>query len=1006
VFLRDLSKYRLGVPLKQSFRFAHEPIHQAGAMPFIGRQAELNAFIERILFSNGGSFLLTGYRGVGKTSFVNQTIEALEKLLPWAETYLGKTELLAVHLNMARPLQPAELMHHIIRRLYDKLLEKNIFPNLDPELQEQLTLAYHRTSVNMTRTVSDGKEGNLGLSEVTIDAGAFKTTLKPSLGYKQTRSQNYQAVFLGYDDKAAEYDVIEIARRLTTGYTPPRLRNSRLQLRRNSRQFTRIKIIFVFDEMDKLEEFFVETNGSQQLFIDHLLSHLKNLFTTSGISFVFVAGKDLHERWLDDLGRGDSIYESVFSYDKYLPCMWADVNQICESFVDYTVLPDQPALHSGECPRCAASTIAFRMFCHQCGAYLLDVNETRALFEDFKKYLAYKGRGLPRRIIRGFNEYVQWNDQRPILVFTHQEIRRIRFYAGLQDLLAENLPKLFGTVAEESIGSQEDKQRLGIYYLIDWMLQRGQRSFSLSDAIRASEQLSKKVALAAEVAPQLLNNIIEILNRDEYLEEVKPSPDQVQVVEASAKSEKIYRLPLRRLNEIAGSTDAFEEEAHSLDSSRNVPTRIGRYRIQEEIGQGGMAIVYRAIDTQSNQEVALKLTKASSNASDAQIIKYFKREAEILKLLEHPNIVRYHDSGDADGQFYIAMEYVDGTNLSLVLSKHGRLATDLALHIFKPLLQALQYVHEQGFIWNDIKPANVLLSRSGKVYLTDSGVTKAKQKSTQSTQIIAGTPTYMAPERYTYQSDERSDIYALGVTFYEVITGTLPSNSLSDEIIPPSQLVQILPTLEEIILKCLAKHPQRRYQSVHELTLALNSLPMQQVEHHALGSILEKTLHKSQYEGRDLPTEVPRGNENTMFPTVFPLPPIQSAPIKIESDQPQQSTNDTVVAETLSTILNDANLSDNAFLISKPEGVTYRVAKSAETTLGRDARNDIQLEHPKVSRFHARIIAENDRYYLEDLNSIQGTKVNQSRIRGRYELHHQDKIQIARFAFEFQVREP
>jgi serine/threonine-protein kinase len=124
---------------------------------FIGRQSEMETLAERILFSEGGSFLVTGYRGVGKTSFINQVVKKLEDALPWAENFLGETEIVDIYLNVARPVQPSEIMHHVIRRLYDRLIEKGIYPMLDPELKDALTLAYHRTSVNMARKLAESK---------------------------------------------------------------------------------------------------------------------------------------------------------------------------------------------------------------------------------------------------------------------------------------------------------------------------------------------------------------------------------------------------------------------------------------------------------------------------------------------------------------------------------------------------------------------------------------------------------------------------------------------------------------------------------------------------------------------------------------------------------------------------------------------------------------------------------------------------------------------------------
>ena len=147
----------------------------------MGRQAELNALTSRLLFSEGGSFLVTGYRGVGKTSFVNQVIRRLREALPEAEPFLGRTELLDVQLNLARPVKAAELMHHIIRRLYDRLRERGLYARLDADLQEALELAYRRTSVNMTRKMAEASEQSFGVNEASLGGGMAQAGLKLSM---------------------------------------------------------------------------------------------------------------------------------------------------------------------------------------------------------------------------------------------------------------------------------------------------------------------------------------------------------------------------------------------------------------------------------------------------------------------------------------------------------------------------------------------------------------------------------------------------------------------------------------------------------------------------------------------------------------------------------------------------------------------------------------------------------------------------------------------------------
>src|SRR5262245_53048735 len=152
---RPVDNFEVAIPLRMNFRFGYEPIRDATSNRFVGRERELTGLVERLEYSHGGSFLLTGYRGVGKTSFVNQVIKRLEERMP----------VLDVYLNLSRALKPAELMHHIIRRLYGRLQEKGYYAQLSPALQTELRLAYYRTSANMARKVSENWERGLEISD-------------------------------------------------------------------------------------------------------------------------------------------------------------------------------------------------------------------------------------------------------------------------------------------------------------------------------------------------------------------------------------------------------------------------------------------------------------------------------------------------------------------------------------------------------------------------------------------------------------------------------------------------------------------------------------------------------------------------------------------------------------------------------------------------------------------------------------------------------------------------
>ena len=339
------------VPLKPEFRFAHEPLGSDAGVGFVGHDEDVHALAQRLLFSQGGSFLITGYRGVGKTSFVNQVIGEVSRVVRSKGLAAVCTDVVEVRLNLARALQPAELMHHIVRRLFDSLDEAGILEQLPPKVRRDLTLAYVRTSMNVSQKLATSTELAVGMPGIELGAAPFKMSSQGLFTRKSRLAHNEEASFLTYDDRAAEHDLIRLAQELTRGFEVHdgriwRLARAILGRRKPTR---RLKVVFVFDELDKLDTE-IAPDAAQRSPIDELLNVLKTLFTTSGITFVFVAGKELQERWLEDVGRGDSVYESVFSYDRYLACIWSDsdhaatgntdrcdpIDALCSRFVNWT----------------------------------------------------------------------------------------------------------------------------------------------------------------------------------------------------------------------------------------------------------------------------------------------------------------------------------------------------------------------------------------------------------------------------------------------------------------------------------------------------------------------------------------------------------------------------------------------------------------------------------------------------------------------------------------------
>jgi tRNA A-37 threonylcarbamoyl transferase component Bud32 len=281
---------------------------------------------------------------------------------------------------------------------------------------------------------------------------------------------------------------------------------------------------------------------------------------------------------------------------------------------------------------------------------------------------------------------------------------------------------------------------------------------------------------------------------------------------------------------------------------------LGPYRIIEQVGMGGMATVYKAYQPSMDRYVALKVLP-QHYAKDPKFVERFLREARTIARLEHPNILPVYDFGEENGVTYLAMRYLEGGTLKDVLAL-GRLSLADAAEILTQISSALDYAHRKGVAHRDVKPTNIMVDGEGWAYLTDFGIAKVLEGTSDLTAGAIGTPAYMAPEQSLGKGvDARADIYSLGIILYEIVTGRVPYEADTPMAVALAHIHRPLPLprdieptvpepIERVILKALAKDPNDRFASANEFAGALK------------GAIAESDIDPAETQLRTLAIEV------------------------------------------------------------------------------------------------------------------------------------------------------
>ena len=443
------------------------------------------------------------------------------------------------------------------------------------------------------------------------------------------------------------------------------------------------------------------------------------------------------------------------------------------------------------------------------------------------------------------------------------------------------------------------------------------------------------------------------------------------------------------------------------DMNALVGKSLGQFRIVERIGAGGMATVFKAYQPVLDRYVAVKVLP-DYHARDPIFKERFLREARAVAKLDHPNIVQIYLFGEEENITYIVMQYVDGGTLKDRLKQSGALPAAEALKFVIQAAEGLGAAHAQGIIHRDVKPANMLLRRDGHLLLSDFGIVKILEGTTNLTRVGTGigTPQYMSPEQGTGQPvDASSDIYSLGIVLFHCLTGRVPFSADSPLTITVKHLNEPLPIaflrhagvpqpVEQVILKMTAKMPADRYQTTAEVSSELARAAAAariQLPWSMAGSMIgvhaEQPSLVSQPSQGSFASRQPSGR--LLAHASGSLPTATVACFRCQAQNPSDRLFCTACGYELADrkAAADRVMGPNGrpilarFLMQTGTmaGRSFRFHQDL-TTIGRTNGNDLIIQGRTVSRHHARLWFENGHWFLADVQSANGTFVNSARL--------------------------
>lgn len=880
-------------------------------IPFFKHEKIIKNLKNRICFSNGAAFLITGLRGVGKSTLVKRALNELRK---------EKKSCLPVYINLSRNIEYKELLFEIVRRLYETIIDYKVFDLLDTQIAKQIVIAYSRTSMAISN-----RNTTSNTTEIQMNNNYLLGNI---LSNNQITIQSAEeATFLAYSVNDVEHDLLRIVELL----------NSDKEL----------KIVIVFDELDKLV---IDDSGMK--YFEDILGKLKNILCSMDAISIFIGGLELYQKWNDDVAKINSIYESIFSWHQYVPCIWDSTETLFELIMEkqyvYEKLSDE-----------------FQFICKEKYTNLL-----KKPFEFFLAYINFKCKGIPRRVYSEFNKFIVWNNGKPYFQITEIDIKEILAYSEIWKKISPIFEdKLYGTIIEM------DLTYVTCFNIIEFFFLHAEDEFTL-------EQVQKTLLYDKMLTPvsieQIITNLMERFVERHMIQCVQG--DKFIVTDRTIKQKSDMAIKDRTLLHNKFEQEDDDINKNGINNNPSFKRRIKRYKsnIIEEFW-----ISYKAEElfvNQANMSI-FYVTNIQTNKKYNAIL-YTDIHNEKMK----GKICLYNNQNYAFSSKYLTNTediIIDSCiKTSLREIYEGYLLSDLikagikkkyVLLIIEQILEFLIEINKGGYFNANIKASNIVINKFLNVKILD--IKSLIKINSSGMQIV--TRGYAAPEMYTDSYDMRSDIYSVGVLLWEMLTKQCLREMQFERHIDFEFLnkpMQCSKKLWKIIKKATEYDPELRYQNPQDFLSDIHNC-----WEYKYGRC---KVRKVAVSGTVKGINYIRMEQSVFNEAAYVKGEDSEIIVNTTSDSCSYNTQ-LLLEDGIGTVILQNRKTDNvvAYLIRKQTNEIFKII-GRECIIGKDESSvDICIsDNNSISKIQAKIKKENDNYYISDCNSANHTYLNEMRL--------------------------